>query len=164
MIDHAAAWRLDVHMVDIKALLPILLLYQLPIKQPQATIMTSQIIWLCLFLFRDIRAVHSCVRYFDDPPTHQCDKSALIKAHLKCKDARNGGIRPHVMTTITNVAVFDGSALSESRTDVIEDGRIAEEDSWTKREPHETIDGTCHTPLAGLVGSDFHPETAEHLK
>ena len=134
--------------------------------------MASVIIWLCLILFSNIRLAHSCALHVDDnagsdlqpPLAHQSDKSALIKANLDCKDAHNGRIRPHVATAITNVAVFNGLGLSDPRTVVIRNGQIAEENSWTTEEPHETIDGTGHPLLPGFIDSHFHPETVAHSK
>lgn len=141
-----------------------MLLYQSPIKRSSASIIPSQIIWLCLVLFSIVRLAHSCAFHVDEPPTHQTDKFALIKANLEYKDTRNGRVPPHVTTIVTNIAVFDDNEISDSQTVVIRNGRIVEEDSWTKQEPHETIDGTGQTLLPGFIDSHFHPETVAHLK
>ena len=81
--------------------------------------MPSQIIWLCLVLFSIVRLAHSCAFHVVEPPTHQTDKSALIKANLEYKDTRDSRVAPHVTTISTNVAVFDGLELSGPRTVVI---------------------------------------------
>ena len=127
--------------------------------------MPPQIIWLFLVLFSIVRLAQSCALRVDEPPTHQTDKSALIKANLEYKDTRDGRVAPHVTTIITNVAVFDGLELSGPRTVVIRNGRIVEEvPCMTEEELHETINGTGHTLLPGFIDSHFHPETVANLK
>ena len=60
--------------------------------------------------------------------------------------------------------MFDGLGLSDNRTIVIGNGRIVEEDSWTKEDPHEKTNETGHALLPGFIDSHFHPETVAHLE
>lgn len=164
-------------MADIKTMLEVvpclmLLPHRLPIRQSPASIIPSQIMFLGLLLFASIRFAHSCAFHANDhesddlrrPPTLRSDYIALTKANLEYRDAHKGRLRAHVTTAITNVAVFDGLELSDPRTVVISNGRIIDEGSWVREEPHETIDGAGRTLLPGFIDSHFHPETVAHLK
>lgn len=62
-------------------------------------------------------------------------------------------------TAITNVRVFDGDALSELRTVVIEDGLISD----ASAEGADVVDGEGGTLLPGLIDTHAHPRQRDQL-
>ncbi|HLY30328.1 MAG TPA: hypothetical protein VKQ36_04835, partial [Ktedonobacterales bacterium] len=63
---------------------------------------------------------------------------------------------------ITNVHVFDGSALTEERTVVIDQGVISNATDATAADM--TVDGQHGTLLPGLIDSHVHLRTVEELE
>jgi imidazolonepropionase-like amidohydrolase len=149
-----------------------LLIHQSFISQSVAYVMLSRIISLYLALLTAARLARSCALDADAfadgdlrrPTALQPDYSAIAKANVEYRDAQIGRPRAHATTAITNVAVFDGHGFSGPRMIMIKDGRIIDEDSWSREAPHEVIDGAGHTLLPGLIDSHFHPDTVAHLK
>lgn len=124
-----------------------------------------------LLLFTTGQLAQACALHVDDkdsnvqsPAAVQAENIAKARANTAYRDANHSKHRKHKTTAITNVTVFDGTDLSDPRTIVIRGGRIASENSCAEEEAHETIDGTGHTLLPGLIDSHFHPDSVEHLE
>jgi imidazolonepropionase-like amidohydrolase len=65
-------------------------------------------------------------------------------------------------TVITNVRVFDGTAITEPRTVVVRDGLIT--DDSVRAASAETVDGNARVLLPGLIDSHVHIDTPSDLE
>jgi imidazolonepropionase-like amidohydrolase len=65
-------------------------------------------------------------------------------------------------TVITNVRVFDGTAITEPRTVVVADGLIT--DNSVRAADTEAVDGNARVLLPGLIDSHVHIDTPSDLE